>query len=1130
MHGLNGWRAAWAFVAFFAGMALIVPFSMQHGWGMQGLFFGMVGGAVLAYGLPLSLKLFRKMLAQQGIGLKDWGQFMVGAGYDTPVSFVDSSLPHNDEPSTDLVPMYGTRSVEYSEGAETSSPVIYLEDEQGASDEEDTFPTGPRPSRPEQLYRLNLGSHTLDLETAYEQILISEHLTEGTGNLIYVLAEELANPRLRIPMLLVDFGGFHTLVPDQFSGYLFGSPDGKNTLPAELHERSFPLLDRLQAEELGGVLLRERLQVIFRFYSYSDPVEASALLLLILQGMRRWQLHLTQQQESPLPAIVILNQAHRLLPHHDAYSVAKNDPAMARLLRRNLLAHLKARGAYGMYLYLVTGQVSVMHRAALDTCGLWLIRQSPQAELQRLAEETGVPPEALRRIQPDQALLVDRLTRASFPITVRPSFSLHEPEAMPLILSTSMARSSMGERSVASTSSSPIQVGPGDRSVAEHGSEEPATGKLTPYPDKVLAYVCYLSAIGWLTPNAIRRVPDPLFDLATSLGLNPVRGRDLMNRNRALTLMGYVRGLSRDERAHYVAMARPYAPPQPPRPRGGDHTMGHDPPTKTIGWQLPSLAVLHPPDHIRSRQVSEETLEELRKTVLATLEEQRVEADVLRSDISVGPRVIRIGIRPRRYPELVSDGKGGRIPRLDGDGHVLYKKTKVAQITALEKDFKLALAAKTLRMQAPVPETDYAGIEIPNPVPSFVTFYEVCKSVIYQEAVRTSRLVIALGKDIAGRVRTGTIKPHLLLAGQTGSGKSVGINTIIGSVLMQATPEEVRLLMIDPKRVEFTKYGGIPHLLAPVITEVEQVKSLLERLILEMEQRYHLFSQVQVRHVEGYEKKRAAIPALDLKRLPIIVVIIDELADLMMSGPKGEMEALICRLAQKARAAGIHLVLGTQRPTVDVVTGNIKANMSVRIAYRVASGTDARTIMDEGGADLLLGQGDLLYLTPDAGGAERLQGAYLSDPEIDAIVAHWKSEKERMQTIGAWTGSTYALPEHAVQLSDPSDAATQGHDQRSAPHPTSSPVTTNGSDALLMQVIAELRHHDVVSVDMLKRGEYSQAIPGMGHARACELRDVLARQGLIGPYSGSSKGHPVIKHAQDHTQRDDGSSDECVKG
>src|SRR5207248_1439936 len=266
----------------------------------------------------------------------------------------------------------------------------------------------------------------------------------------------------------------------------------------------------------------------------------------------------------------------------------------------------------------------------------------------------------------------------------------------------------------------------------------------------------------------------------------------------------------------------------------------------------------------------------------------------------------------------------------------------------------------------------------------------------YQAAKAKSKLAIAMGKDVAGAVRVGDLArmPHLLIAGATGAGKSVAINAMIASLLTQATPEDVRLLMVDPKMVELNMFNGIPHLLSPVVTEVEKVVGLLKIAIAEMEKRYRLFSQLGVRNLDGYRKLRAERIAhgdTTLKNLPAIVIIIDELADLMMAAPE-EVEGLICRLAQLARATGIHLVIATQRPSVDVITGLIKANIPTRISFMVSSAVDSRTIIDMGGAERLLGRGDMLYLPADAGKPERIQGSFLADEEAQALVEFWQQQ------------------------------------------------------------------------------------------------------------------------------------------
>ncbi|HLX55795.1 MAG TPA: DNA translocase FtsK, partial [Ktedonobacteraceae bacterium] len=375
-------------------------------------------------------------------------------------------------------------------------------------------------------------------------------------------------------------------------------------------------------------------------------------------------------------------------------------------------------------------------------------------------------------------------------------------------------------------------------------------------------------------------------------------------------------------------------------------------------WKLTDITLLNNPEEVKMHVLGDDTTS-LAKIIQDTLRSFRVEAEVRVEDISIGPTVIRFGIRPTGKPAMKQDEKGRLVPIKDAAGNIVYEqRTRVSRIMALQNDLALVLEAKSIRMEAPVPGRPYVGVEIPNKNSRLVTLREILESKEYASAKAKSRLVLALGKDVAGAVRVGDLArmPHLLIAGATGAGKSVCLNAFIGSFLTQATPDDVRILMIDPKMVELNMYNGIPHLLAPVVTEVDNVVGLLKIAIAEMEKRYRLFSQLSVRNLDGYRKLRAERIARGdntLKNLPAIVIIIDELADLMMAAPE-EVETLICRLAQLARATGIHLIIATQRPSVDVITGLIKANIPTRISFMVSSAVDSRTIIDMGGAERLL--------------------------------------------------------------------------------------------------------------------------------------------------------------------------------
>lgn len=317
--------------------------------------------------------------------------------------------------------------------------------------------------------------------------------------------------------------------------------------------------------------------------------------------------------------------------------------------------------------------------------------------------------------------------------------------------------------------------------------------------------------------------------------------------------------------------------------------------------------------------------------------------------------------------------------------------TRVNKFTALADDIALSLAAKSVRIEAPIPGKGAVGIEIPNDEPETVTLSDVLASKAAKAA--TSNIAFGLGKDNEGNYVMADIAkmPHVLISGRTGSGKSVCINTIITSILVNAEPEEVKLLLIDPKMVELSAYNGVPHLVQPVVTDPEEAAKALNWVVGEMDRRYKLLAAKGVRNIDGFNKALGK----GEKRMPQMVVIIDELADLMMVAPK-VVESSICRIAQLARACGIHLVVATQRPSVNVITGVIKANIPTRIAFAVTSQVDSRTIIDKGGAENLLGNGDMLYSLNGAAPV-RVQGAWVSDDEINELVEWWKKEAKKSQ-------------------------------------------------------------------------------------------------------------------------------------
>ncbi len=519
-------------------------------------------------------------------------------------------------------------------------------------------------------------------------------------------------------------------------------------------------------------------------------------------------------------------------------------------------------------------------------------------------------------------------------------------------------------------------------------------------------------------------------------------------------------------------------------------------------WKLVETSILNNPEEVKLHLLGDDTAS-LAKIIQETLRSFRVEAEVRPEDISIGPTVIRFGIRPTGKPAMKEDEKGRLVPIKDAAGNIVYEqRTRVSRIMALQNDLALVLEAKTVRMEAPVPGRPYVGVEIPNKNSRLVTLREVLDTKEYLSAKAKSKLAIALGKDVAGTVRVGDLArmPHLLIAGATGSGKSVAINAIIASILTQATPDDVRMLMIDPKMVELNMYNGIPHLLSPVVTEVDKVVVLLKIAIAEMEKRYRVFSQLGVRNLDGYRKLRAERIArrdTTLKNLPAIVIIIDELADLMMAAPE-EVEGLICRLAQLARATGIHLVIATQRPSVDVITGLIKANIPTRISFMVSSAVDSRTIIDMGGAERLLGRGDMLYLPADAGKPERIQGAFVADDEADRLISYWKQ-----QTV-----------EHAAALAAAANTASGAQGQGTIVPPAVEPgweLSDHISDEyelddeLLEQAEQVVYEYERASISLLQRRLR------IGYSRAARLIDLLEERGIIGRSEQGGRSREVLE-------------------
>jgi len=404
------------------------------------------------------------------------------------------------------------------------------------------------------------------------------------------------------------------------------------------------------------------------------------------------------------------------------------------------------------------------------------------------------------------------------------------------------------------------------------------------------------------------------------------------------------------------------------------------------GWRLPPIEIL---DVIPEVEFSQADNMERAGLIEEALASYGVEAKVVQ--INAGPTVTQFGVEPgwdRRMREIKEKDRDGNVRiRLE---EVSRTRVKVERITSLANDLALALAAPSIRIEAPVPGKPVVGIEVPNTTMGLVSLRGVIETSIFQKLKSRSKLSLALGKGAGGEAISGDLArmPHLLIAGATGSGKTVCLNAIICCVLLHNTPYDVKLIMIDPKRVELTPYNSIPHLAAPVIVDSHKALSVLRWLNQEMDRRYQKLATAGARNIEGYNKNRQGE-----EKLPYVVLLIDELADLMMTG-FDEVEQILCRLAQLARAVGIHLVVATQRPSVDVITGLIKANFPTRISFAVTSQVDSRTILDAVGAEKLLGRGDMLYMPTEAAKPKRLQGCYVSDAEMERLVYFWGSQRK----------------------------------------------------------------------------------------------------------------------------------------
>jgi S-DNA-T family DNA segregation ATPase FtsK/SpoIIIE len=500
--------------------------------------------------------------------------------------------------------------------------------------------------------------------------------------------------------------------------------------------------------------------------------------------------------------------------------------------------------------------------------------------------------------------------------------------------------------------------------------------------------------------------------------------------------------------------------------------------TPQLNWVLPDVAEIL---NIGQNIEPNEEFDRHRASIIEeTLESFGSPGQVV--EINRGPTITQFGVEPD-FIEV--RGKKRRV--------------RVSKITSLADDLALALAAKRIRMEAPVPGKGYIGVEVPNEEIALVALRDAIQSPSFKHI--KSPLRFTLGRDVSGEAFAAdlTEMPHLLIAGTTGSGKSVCVNALITCFLLHNTPDDLRMIMVDPKRVELSGYDGIPHLLAPVVVDLERVVGVLQWVSREMDQRYHRFSQAGARHIADYNQRAVREGG---QKIPYLLVIIDELADLMMLAP-AETEKAVTRLAQLARATGIHLIISTQRPSTNVVTGLIKANFPARIAFATASGVDSRVILDQPGAETLLGRGDMLFQAPDAAAPIRLQGVFVSDIEINKLVRYWRFLAAQIKV--PITSTTASGEPDAKVPSVPLKQKEMWEDM----------AEEEEQDPLWDEAVQLVRDEDRASISMLQRRLR------IGYTRAARLIEAMAKEGIVGPARDGPQARQVLdQNPEDPTRKE----------
>jgi hypothetical protein len=949
---------------------------------------------------------------------------------------------------------------------------------------------------------------------------------------------------LEVPQLVVTLNpSYMTLLAHFPHGWVAGSPTAKDTYLPQLQTIHLPKPEESQQERssmryavvrednarpFAHKMLKSGAQVVLDLSTYEDIALAGRVLVRILIGMREYAL------EHPVTSVITLTQARLWVPSTRVLQSGRGMFAgeLARYMRDTVVSFITKDETPGFSLYLSTPSINDMDLRAVRGCSLWTLNRQPEEEdVPFLCHHAGLQEDDLEALA-NHSVLCDITTSQAMEVTLhrhRSSHSEPDPEQHAAGFFTGDLSSVLKEEDIASLGKS--LAGDDVRALESNDVSSPAGQGTKAFSQAMLGYALCLRATGQLTRNALRRPPTQktivgtpvtFAELAHELGLKEAfSDKDVLSWDQTEALVTFVEQLGKDELQQGLQLVQGALAAIETRKMGGGDAEREALPEKVSGrvvqattasrWVLPSLELFTQP--LPGKTIERGEVRALARMLQGALDGFKVYGQV-QEMVSVGPRVLRFHILPTGIP-LMDEGEVVR----DGSGIVYKNRTKIADFVRIKNDLQAALHARTLRMLDPIPGTPFIGVEIPNPKPVQVRIREILEDQAFRQARTRSKLVIALGRDISGNASFVDLNeasdPHLLVAGATGGGKSVCLNSICASILHQATPEDVRLLMIDPKQVELVAYNGIPHLIGPVVTEPDRASTSLRQIVTEMEKRYREFSRLGVRDLKGYNERREALLTTgdtSLRNLPAIVVIIDELAILMeMVGEA--VEGLICQLSALGRAAGIHLIIATQRPSVDVITGLIKANITARIAFLVPDLVNSRVILDQGGAEFLQGKGDMLFLDPKVSGLARIQCALTEDQEVFALIDYWQQAQAHVkEEIGA-IGSTEP---QFVQ----GDSGLIGGDQSESTDPESN------LESLIEAFLAgEVLPHNVNKLDNEKLYLFVKPWVGLqqevsiqdlmftftlGQARAARLMQWLQHDGIVGPNPGAGRKRQVL--------------------